>query len=171
MPSLFVLNAEVEIVGPQGRRRVNINEFYTGYRRTVMRPDELLAAVHVRLPGDDEMFACYKISKRRDLDISSFTAAVWMRAENETICEARIAYGGVAATIVRLPQTEALLVGQPLSEATLRRAGRTARTEIKPISDVRGSAEYRATLAENILLKFGRELNGRLAMSSNGKGH
>lgn len=171
MPSLFVLNAEVEIVGPRGRRRVNINEFYTGYRRTVMRPDELLAAVHVRLPNDDEMFACYKISKRRDLDISSFTAAVWMRTEKETVCEARIAYGGVAATIVRLPQTEALLVGQPLSEATLRRAGRTARTEIKPISDVRGSAEYRATLAENILLKFGRELNGRLAMSSNGKGH
>src|SRR5262249_38310500 len=155
MPSLFVLNAEVELASPQGRRLVNINDFYAGYRRTVMRPDELLAAVHVPLPKDDEPFACYKISKRRDLDISSFTAAIWMHMEGETIREARVAYGGVAATIVRLPQTEAALVGQSLSEATLRKAGCLARSEIKPISDVRGSAEYRATLAENILLKFG----------------
>lgn len=169
MPSLFVLEADVELVGPQGRRRVSINDFYTGYRRTVMRSDELLAAVHVPLPGDDELFACYKISKRHDLDISSFTAAVWMRVDGETIAAARVAYGGVAATIVRLSQTEATLVGKPLSTATLRQAGRTARGEIKPISDVRGSAEYRATLAENILLKFGRELNGRLVPSSNGK--
>lgn len=171
MPSLFVLEADVELAGPAGRRRVNINDFYTGYRRTVMRPDELLAAVHVPLPADDELFACYKISKRRDLDISSFTAAVWMRLDGEAIAAARVAYGGVAATIVRLPQTEADLVGQPLSAATLRKAGRTARGEIKPISDVRGSAEYRATLAENILLKFGRELNGRLAVSTNGEKH
>jgi xanthine dehydrogenase small subunit len=171
MPALFVLQAEVELVGPGGRRRVNMNDFYTGYRRTAMRPDELLAAVHVPLPADDELFACYKISKRRDLDISSFTAAVWMRAEGETIAAARVAYGGVAATIVRLPQTEAALVGQPLTTATLRRAGRTARAEIKPISDVRGSAEYRGQLAENILLKFGREQNGRLAATTNGVKH
>jgi xanthine dehydrogenase small subunit len=168
IPALLVLNAEAEIAGPKGSRRVNLNEFYAGYRRTVLGPDELLAAVHVPLPKDDEVLACYKVSKRRDLDISSFTAAVWMRAEGETIGAARVAYGGVAATVVRLPQTEGALVGQPLTEASWRKAGRTARGEIKPISDVRGSAEYRATLAQNILVKFGREHGGSLAAATNG---
>lgn len=171
MPSLFVLDAQVELIGPQGTRQVSINDFYTGYRRTVMRSDELLTAVHVSLPESDEHFACHKISKRRDLDISSFAAAVWLKTDGEVIQAARLAYGGVAATIVRLPKTEAALLGQPLTELTFREAGRLARTEVKPISDVRGSVEYRATLAENILLKFGRELNGRLATASNGKSH
>jgi xanthine dehydrogenase small subunit len=168
IPALLVLNAEAEIAGGAGSRRVNLNEFYTGYRRTVLKPDELLAAVHVPLPKDDELLACYKVSKRRDLDISSFTAAVWMKAEGDTIGAMRIAYGGVAATVVRLPQTEAALVGQPLKEATWRNAGRIARSEIKPISDVRGSAEYRSTLAANILVKFGREYGGAQAAATNG---
>jgi xanthine dehydrogenase small subunit len=168
IPALLVLNAEVELAGPKGSRRVNLNEFYTGYRKTVLKPDELLTAVHVPLPGDDEVPACYKISKRRDLDISSFTAAVWMKTDGDTIGAVRIAYGGVAPTVVRLPQTEAALVGQPLTEATWRKAGRIARSEIKPISDVRGSAEYRATLAANILVKFGREHGGARAAATNG---
>jgi xanthine dehydrogenase small subunit len=168
IPALMVLNAEAEIVGTDGSRRVNLNDFYAGYRRTVMKPDELLAAVHVPLPKDDEVLACYKISKRRDLDISSFTAAMWMRVDGDVIGAVRIAYGGVAATVVRLPQTEASLMGQRLSEATWRAAGKIARSEIKPISDVRGSAEYRATLAANILVKFGREHGMPKAAAKNG---
>jgi len=170
IPGLMVLNAEVELAGPQGSRRVNLNDFYVGYRKTAMRPDELLVAVHTPLTwyNDDEVLACYKISKRRDLDISSFTAAVWMKADGDAIGAVRIAYGGVAATVVRLPQTEAALVGQPLGEATWRNAGRIARSEIKPISDVRGSAEYRSTLAANILVKFGREYGRPKAAVTNG---
>jgi len=168
MPSLFVLGAEVELVGTQGTRRVNINDFYTGYRQTVMRPDELLAAVHVPLPTADERYACYKISKRRDLDISTFAAAMCVRLDGGVIREARVAYGGVAATIVRLPQTEASLVGKPPGDAAWREAGRRARSEIKPISDVRGSAEYRAQLAENILQKLGRAMTQSRTTASNG---
>lgn len=169
IPALLVLDAEAEIAGPKGLRRVNLNEFYAGYRRTVLKADELLAAVHVPLPKDDEVLACYKVSKRRDLDISSFTAAVWMRTDGDTIGTVRIAYGGVAATVVRLPATEAALERQPLAEATWRKAGRIARGEIKPISDVRGSAEYRATLAQNILVKFGRQYGGLPAAATNGR--
>ena len=143
MPGLFVLDAEVELVGPSGARRVNINQFYTGYRRTVMAADELIRRVVVPLPGRDELFGTFKVSKRRDLDISSFAAAVWMHVENGIIRAARIAFGGVAPTIVRLPRTEAWLSEQQLCESTLRGAGKVAREEIAPISDVRGSAEYR----------------------------
>jgi len=167
MPALFVLDAEVELVGPGGARRVNINRFYPGYRRTVMAADELIRRVIIRLPSVNERFRTYKISKRRDLDISTFAAAVWMHVEEDTIRAARIAYGGVAPTIVRLPKTEAWLSEQVLSDATLRAAGKIARSEITPISDVRGSAEYRLLLAENILLKFGQDVLDPQATNSN----
>jgi xanthine dehydrogenase small subunit len=118
----------------------------------------LIRRAIVPLPADDELFAVYKISKRRDLDISSFTAAVWMRMDGERIAAVRIAYGGVAPTIVRLPRAEKWLAGQRLTEAALVQAGHIAAQEIAPISDVRGSARYRRLLAENILVKFGREM-------------
>jgi len=168
MPALFVLDAEVELVGPQGRRRVNLNHFYTGYRRTVLSPDELISRVIIPLPGRDELFGAYKVTKRRDLDISTFTAAVWMHVEGDVIRAARIAYGGVGPMILRLPRTEAWLSEQRFTEATLRQAGALARVEITPISDVRGSAEYRALLAENILVKFGREAHVGRYVSMNG---
>jgi xanthine dehydrogenase small subunit len=158
MPGLFALDAEVVLIGPSGSRRVNINQFYTGYRRNVLAADELIRQVIVPLPGPDELFGTYKVSKRFDLDISSFAAAAWMHIENGIIRAARIAFGGVAPTIVRLPRTEAWLSERPFIESTLRAAGKVARDEITPISDVRGSAEYRLLLAENSLLKFGRDI-------------
>lgn len=158
MPTLFVLNAEIELASPGGTRRMNINQFYTGYRKNIMRPDELISRVFIPLPAAGDLFKLYKVSKRSDLDISTFAAAIWMQVEGDVIVAARIAYGGVAPTIVRLPQTEAWLSERRLSEATMRQAGRLARSEIRPISDVRGSAEYRSLLAENILVKFGREV-------------
>ena len=157
MPGLFVLDAEVELVGPRGARRVNINQFYTGYRRSVLAADELIRRVVVPLPGSDELFGTFKVSKRYDLDISSFASAVWMHVENGIIRAARIAFGGVAPTIVRLPRTEAWLSERSMCESTLRTAGKVAREEIAPISDVRGSAEYRFLLAENSLLRFARD--------------
>jgi xanthine dehydrogenase small subunit len=172
MPCLFALGSAVELIGPSGTRRVQLDEFYTGYRKTVMRSDELIARVIVPLPATDERFAVHKVSKRFDLDISTFAAALWVRMDGETVAEARVAYGGVAATIVRVPQAEAALVGNPLDDATLRAAGRAARAAIKPISDVRGSEEYRSLLAENVLLKLGRELRGpQLAATTNGHKH
>lgn len=169
MPGLFVLDAEVELASVAGRRTVNINDFYTGYRQNVMRPDELLTQVTLPLPAEDELFFVEKISKRRDLDISSFAAAIWLKMEGLTIRRVRLAYGGVAPTIVRLPQTEQFLAGQDLSEQLFRAAGQMARAEVKPISDVRGSAEYRSTLAANVLVKFGRRAMEQLTVAGNGQ--
>ncbi len=168
MPGLFVLDAEVELNSMSGSRRVNINDFYTGYRKNVMRPDELLTRVIMPLPREDELFFVEKISKRRDLDISSFAAAIWLKLEGAMIRRVRIAYGGVAPTIVRLPKTEQFLAGQDLSEDVFRAAAQMARAEVKPISDVRGSAEYRSTLAANVLVKFGRRAMEQLAVAGNG---
>jgi xanthine dehydrogenase small subunit len=159
MPALFVLNAEIELTGLNGARRVNINDFYTGYRKTVMRSDELITRIFIPLPRNDETLKLYKISRRKDLDISAFTAAFWMKRDDETITDIRIAYGGVAPTIVRMPKTEAFLRGKRLDTETAAEAGAIARTEVSPITDVRGSADYRLQLCENIILKLQAELN------------
>jgi xanthine dehydrogenase small subunit len=173
MPALYVLNAEIELTGTSGSRRVNINEFYTGYKTNVSTPDELITAIYIPLPVPSDIFKLYKVSKRKDLDISAFTAAIWMRRNGETVTDTRIAYGGVGPNILRLKETEAFFIGKMLSHETIREAGEIARSEISPISDVRGSAEFRAQLGENILRKFYAEItrpgdNG--FHSSNGNG-
>jgi xanthine dehydrogenase small subunit len=96
----------------------------------------------------------YKVSRRRDLDISAFTAAIRLRTIDSRVDSATIAYGGVAPTVVRMPKTEAFLQGKPLTVETFAEAGRVARGEVNPITDVRGSRDYRLQLAENILCKF-----------------
>jgi xanthine dehydrogenase small subunit len=154
MPALFVLNSEIELTGTTGARRVNINDFYTGYRKTVMSDDELITRVFISLPAEGEIFKLYKISKRKDLDISAFTAAFWLRRSNGLIVDARIAYGGVGPVILRLRRTEEFLRGNTFSEEVFDEAAELARQEITPISDVRGSSEYRFQLAENVLRKL-----------------
>ena len=163
MPALFVLGAEIELAGRGGSsRRVDINDFYTGYRTNVMRPDELIARVHIPLPSRDELFKLYKVSKRHDLDISSFMAAFYATVRGDVIERIRIAYGGVGPVILRLPKTETFLTGQPLTAEIMSAAGELARTEITPISDVRGSADFRFQLAENIVRRFHAEVTASL---------
>jgi xanthine dehydrogenase small subunit len=153
-------------------RRVNLNTFFTGYKRTVMRPDELITAVHIPRLKPDETLRLYKVSKRRDLDISTFTAAVWLKRSGDRLIDVRLAYGGVGPNILRLPRTESLLANQPISEDLFRRAGQLARTEITPISDVRGHADYRLQLAENILRKVYYDLTEpHQPDPMNGNGH
>ncbi len=150
LPYLFVAGAQLELNG--GKRTVDINDFYLGYKKFNLQPDEIITRVRVPIVADK--LKLYKVSRRKDLDISAFTAAILLRTTNGHINSASIAYGGVAPTVVRLPRTESFLAGKPVSLATFEEAGRIARSEIKPISDVRGSADYRAQLAENILPKF-----------------
>ncbi len=154
LPFLMVMDAEVELTGPQGARRVNLNAFYTGYKQNVMAPDELITRFFCPLPGPDEVLKLYKISRRRHLDISTFTAAIRLRRDGDRIGQIRVAYGGVGPTVVRLPRTEAFLTGRPATLATMEAAGAVAVSEISPLSDVRGSREFRNQLAENILQKF-----------------
>ena len=156
VPFLFVMGAQLEIAGPGGTRRIDINDFYHGYKKFDLNADELIARVHIPLPTEAQTLRLYKVSRRRDLDISTFTAAVLMELDGagERIQSARISYGGVAPVVLRLPKTEAYLAGKPFDESVLREAGELARTEVTPITDVRGSADFRLQLAENILTKF-----------------
>ncbi len=178
MPALFVLNAEIELAGVAGARRVNINDFYTGYKKTLAAPDELISRVFIPLPAANQRLLLYKVSKRKDLDISTFAAAFWIQTTGNRIDDIRIAYGGVGPRILRLPETEALLRGNEIDEELFDTAGQTAVAEITPITDVRGSADYRNRLASTILHKLYFDLasqfsavpEGRASVGKNGNG-
>jgi xanthine dehydrogenase small subunit len=154
LPFLLVMDAELELVGRAGSRRVKVNGFYKGYKIKDLAPDEIITRVLIPLPAADELLKLYKISRRNDLDIATFGAAIRLRRAGNVLTRAYLAYSGVGPTVVRLPATEAYLQGKLFAEETFREAGRLARTEIQPISDVRGSRDSRLLLAENILSKF-----------------
>lgn len=157
LPFLFVMETEVEIAGPQGTRTVNINDFYKGYRQTDLKPGELLTGVHVPLATRTQQLALYKVSRRRDLDIATFTAGILLEQANGQIQMARVALGAVGPTVIRARKTEAYLRGKPFTEAVMRSAGELAVDEVTPISDVRGSADFRWQLTRNVFLKFFHE--------------
>jgi xanthine dehydrogenase small subunit len=154
LPFLLVMDAELDLVGPNGPRRVPINDFYKGYKVKDLAPEEIITQVRFSRPDPDELLKLYKVSRRQDLDIATFGAAVRIRKAGEIITHAKVAYSGVAPTVVRLRRTEAFLQGKHFAEETFAEAGRMARTEIQPITDVRGTRDFRRRLAENILLKF-----------------
>ena len=151
---LLVMQAELEVAGPRGKRRVQVDGFHQGRGQTTLAPDELITKVLIPLPAANEHVKLYKISKRKEIDTSTFRAAIRIEERGGLIQAAAIAFSGVGPNAVRLPRTESFLAGQMFCESTFRQAGELARSEIEPISDVRGSSEYRLRLAGNILLKF-----------------
>jgi xanthine dehydrogenase small subunit len=154
LPFLCVMEAELELLSHAGRRRVKINGFYQSYKVKDLAPQEIISRILVPLPAADELLKLYKISRRQDLDIATFGAAIRLRRAGNIITRAYVAFSGVAPTVVRLPATENFLQGKQLTESTFRQAGHVARGEIRPISDVRGTRDFRWLLAENILLRF-----------------
>lgn len=153
IPFHFVADSTIRLASVRGERKVPIEQFYLGYKQLDLKPAEVIVSVSAPLPKESTRLKLYKISKRRDMDISTVTAAFWLEMEGEIVREARLATGGVGPTVARLPLAEEILTGQPLSLETMRAAGRQARDEITPISDVRGSADYRLQLVENLFAK------------------
>jgi len=154
LPFLFVTEAEIEVTGTEGTRRIAMNELYVGYKTLTLTADELITKIFIPVPEQSDILKIYKVSKREQLDISSFGAAIKLKRNNGKISDVKIAYGGIAATVVRMKKTEEFLTGKEFALGTFRDAGEVAKSEIKPLSDVRGSSDFRYQLAENILLKF-----------------
>ncbi len=160
LPFLLIMEAELELVSQRGSRRVPIGRFYQGYKKTDLAPDEIIARIIVPLPAPDELLKLYKVSRRNDLDIATFGAGIRLKKAGEVITRAYIAYSGVGPTVARLPKTEAFLQGKLFTQETFQGAGRVARSEVRPISDVRGARDFRLQLAENILAKFYGDCTG-----------
>jgi xanthine dehydrogenase small subunit len=165
LPCLIALGAELELLGPHGVRKMPLEAFFRGYKETALEPGELLTRVTMPWPREDEVLRLFKISRRRDLDISTVGAAFRLRRAENRVENARVVFAGVAATVVRAPEVERALVGAPcvgwqLDEQAVCRAAQAARDAVRPISDVRGSEEYRRVLVGNLVHKFARELRG-----------
>ena len=151
--ALLALGARVVLASAGGERIVELAEYFTGYRRSVRRHDELIRAVQVPLP-QSEVTAFHKITKRRLDDISSVTIAFALDIRDGAVTRARIGLGGVAASPIRAYDTEHRLVGEEWNIATVRAASAVLGAEGTPMSDHRASAEYRALMLSHALLKL-----------------
>lgn len=153
-PVLLALDAQVELRSRKGARTVALSEFFTGYRKTVLAPSELLAKIRVprRQPTHSHF---YKVSKRVLDDISTVAAAFAIDLDSRnTVTRARLAYGGIAATPVRARAAEDALIGRPWTRASVAAIAPLLAQAGTPMGDHRGSAEYRAAMIVRLLEKF-----------------
>lgn len=162
-PFLLTMNTEVEIHGPKGKRLVKLESFFLDYRKINLKSNELIVALHFDIPPKDECLALYKISQRKDLDISAVNFAVrvaWTDKEKTKIKDIKLAFGGVAATTLRLYKTEKSLTNEKLNQENLAKAVELLHAEITPLSDLRATSAFRHVVAENLFRKFFREQGG-----------
>ncbi|MDP3949240.1 xanthine dehydrogenase small subunit [Microbacterium sp.] len=152
-PALLALGARVVLASADGEREVDLAEYFTGYRQSVRRADELIRAIRIPLPLA-KVTSFQKIAKRRFDDISSVAVAFALDIEDGIVAAAKIGLGGVAATPLRARATEEALVGQPWTIATVRAASEVLGSEGTPMSDHRASSEYRALMLNTALLKL-----------------
>ncbi len=157
-PVLMALGATVVLASRGRERRLPLEDFFLAYRKTALAPSEVLAAVEVPRPSADAYVCAYKVSKRRELDISAVAAGFYVETDAQgTVTKARLAYGGMAATPARARKAEAALVGQSLNAQTVKAAAEKLAEDFTPMSDHRGSARYRALVARNLLVGFVEE--------------
>ncbi len=145
-PPLIAMEAQAVIAGPKGERRVPLSDFFTGVRKTVVGPDELLVEIFVPAPGPHSGGCYIRHTPRRELDIAVVGVSSQVTIANGVCAKARIALAAVAPTPVRATAAEAALEGKPLTPELIERAADLAGQAAKPISDQRGSADFRRHL-------------------------
>ena len=166
MPALIALGAHVELRCGSQRRSLPLENFYLGYQKKDLRPGEFVASVSVPLPRTGRFIASYKVSKRFDQDIAAVCAAFAIDLDDNTVRQARIAFGGMAATPARALRTEAALIGQRWNLQTIERATQALSEDFQPLSDMRASRDYRLQAAKNTLLRCFLERNGEVSSLS-----
>jgi xanthine dehydrogenase small subunit len=158
LPVLIAYGAKVSLIHNGGTREVPLEHYLIGYRKTARRPDELITAVSITKPRNGSLVRSYKVSKRKDLDISTLSGGFRLdRNGDGTIKEVVLAYGGMADIAKRAFSAEKFLLGKRWTREVVEQAMPLIDNDFVPISDVRGSAEFRRTAARNLLLKFWSE--------------
>jgi xanthine dehydrogenase small subunit len=152
-PALLALHASVVLVSREGRREVPLEQYFTGYRRSVRQPGELIESVVMPLPLAP-LTGFHKIAKRRYDDISSVAVAFALRLDGPDVADMAIGLGGIAATPVRALDAEAALVGRPWTEEVVAEAADILGRAGTPLDDHRASAAYRSAMLRTSLLSF-----------------
>jgi len=150
-PALIALGAELVLRKGGGRRTMPLEDFFLSYGKQDSQPGEWVESVRIPRPVPGTLIRIVKLSKRFDSDISSLLGAFAIRIEAGLVAEARIAFGGMAGTPARARLCEAALTGKPWSEAAIHAAAEALARDYQPLSDLRGSAEYRLAAAANLV--------------------
>lgn len=158
-PALIALDATLHLRKGSAQRSIRIEDFFIEYGKQDRTPGEFVEAVTI--PSAAPNLRCYKLSKRFDQDISAVCGCFNLTIENDVITAARIAFGGMAGVPKRAAKVEAALLGQSLSEDTVRAVLPIFSDDFSPLSDMRASAEYRLRTAQNLLLRYLHELSGQ----------
>lgn len=153
-PVLIALGADLTLRKGAARRTIPLEDFFVEYGKQDRAPGEFVESIRIPAPLPDTLNAAYKISKRRDEDISSVCGAFAVTLHEGRITAARLAFGGMAATPKRAPRAEAALTGRPWTRATVAAAGEALADDFTPLTDMRASAEYRGAIARNLLMRF-----------------
>ncbi len=163
-PLLLALDASLTLASAKGERTVLIADFFTGYRKTVLQAGEILKTIIIpRIGFDSALFRhsrWYKVSRRREMDISTVAGCFVVDIDSDDVVRhVRMAFGGVAVSPKRALKAEAALLDQPWSQETMARMLPVLGAEFEPITDVRGTKEYRLGLVTSLLEKFFTEFN------------
>ena len=159
LPALLALDAVLLLRSNRGRRRILAGEFFLDYRRTALVADEVLEAILLPIPGPRRIVRTYKIAKRFDQDIAAVIGAFALDIEGGRVGNARVAFGGMAATPRRALDCEAALEGQVFGESAIEAAAAALEREFAPISDLRAGADYRRRVAGNLLRRLHAEVS------------
>ena len=153
-PALMALGATLVLRKGAARRAMPLEDFFVAYGEQDREPGEFVERIDLPLHGEARLFRCYKISKRFDQDISAALGAFSLRLDDGVIAEARVCFGGLAATPKRAAACEAMLNGAAWTEDTMEAACAALAEDFTPLTDMRASAEYRLKVAQNLLRKF-----------------
>ena len=159
-PPLLVLGGSIVLRKGERRRTVGLDDYFIAYGKQDREPGEFVESVTVPYLPAGEEFAVYKITKRRDEDISALCGAFRVRLDGDVVGAVRIAFGGMAATPKHAKAVEAALLGRPWTEATIEAALPEFAVDFQPLSDLRASAAYRLLAAQNLLRRFFYETTG-----------
>ncbi|MDE1185905.1 MAG: xanthine dehydrogenase small subunit [Pantoea sp.] len=164
-PMLLALSARLELQQGGHCREVELDQFFTGYRQTVLQPGEFIRTIIIPRVTVSPDFVAWKVSKRVDDDISAIFAAINIQLENGTVQRVRMAFGGMAATPKRALHAEATLAGAPFNLATIETACAALSHDFQPLSDFRASAGYRLQVARNLLRRYYAQASGELTIA------
>ncbi len=164
-PALIVLGAKLVLRKGARSREIALEDFFIEYGKQDRSPGEFVEAVRIPLDTPRDRLRCYKISKRFDQDISALCGCFNIAVEDGVVQFARIAFGGMAGVPKRAVHVEDALVGAAWAETTIKLAAGKFSQDYAPLTDMRASAAYRLSVAENLLLKYFTETNAPLAQT------
>lgn len=161
LPVLFAYEALIELQNETGTRRIALTDFITGYRKTDLQSNELITAIIIPAADPTAIIRSYKVSKRKDLDISTLSGGFQLQLNNNDVAAIKLAFGGMAAKTEFATSAADFLLGKSWSRENVETAAELIRQQFKPLSDARSGAAFRSLAAGNLLLKFWMETTAK----------